>query len=106
MTTETKFTAGPWVARPDESSSCEWEVIKTDARKTSISQDPWFICACMDSADGASAEANAHLIAAAPELYEALELVIGTLSFDREDDFNKEVLRRINAALSKARGEA
>jgi hypothetical protein len=45
-----------------------------------------------------------NVIVAAPELLEACELVIGTLKFDREDEFSKEVIRRLNAAIRKAKG--
>lgn len=69
MSTTSKFTAGPWVARPDKNSSCEWEVVKTEA---SLADGAWFIADVHDGPDGCSSEDNARLIAAAPELYEAL----------------------------------
>lgn len=53
--------------------------------------------------DGNEAEANARLIAAAPELLEALKLAHDYLCGDGwEDD---ERLKPINEALSKAEGE-
>lgn len=97
-----KFTPGPWAARPDENSSCEWEVVKNDPRKTSISQDPWFICLCMDDADGASAKGNAHLIAAAPELYAACQYIVDAA----ENGDEMTAVEMATAALAKARGEA
>lgn len=107
------FTPGPWLYRPHETD--DWGVVRTiptedhrlggvicqahDPRiraRQSLSEhrragtDPW--------------EANARLIAAAPELYEALEAIM------REDDATlSEVNARLEAgraALAKARGEA
>jgi hypothetical protein len=49
-------------------------------------------------------EANARLIAAAPELLEACELVIGSMAVGA-DDFSQEVLRRVRAAVAKAGGK-
>ena len=46
-------------------------------------------------------DANAHLIAAAPDLYAALEMAQLWLSVDGRFD-----MQGINAALAKARGEA
>lgn len=55
--------------------------------------------------------ANAHLIAAAPDLLEALQNMIG--AFDNPivrrklpSDFNKEAIESARAAISKALGEA
>lgn len=52
--------------------------------------------------------ANAHLIAAAPELYEALELAREQCR-KHDEDYHwitpPEVFARIDAALAKARGE-
>ena len=50
-------------------------------------------------------EADAHLMAAAPTMLEALDLAIGSIKCDRQDDVNNEVFRRIARALAKARGE-
>ena len=50
--------------------------------------------------------ANAQLMATAPELVDALELVVGSLRCDRQDDVNAEVLRRVERAIAKSRGEA
>jgi hypothetical protein len=66
------FTPGPWVARPNPSGNGEWEVVKPDDDKD-FADEPWFIAACFDDADGASAEANARLTAAAPDMFEALK---------------------------------
>lgn len=48
--------------------------------------------------------ANARLIVAVQDLLDACELVIGSLSFDREDPFSREVIRRLSAAIAKAKG--
>ncbi len=52
--------------------------------------------------------ANAHLVAAAPELYEALEGAEDILSilFRKSDESAQVLLRRVQSALAKARGEA
>jgi hypothetical protein len=63
-----RFAPGPWVARPDPRENGEWEVVKPDDDKD-FADEPWFIAGCFDDADGASAEANARLIAAAPDLH-------------------------------------
>lgn len=47
-------------------------------------------------------QANAQLIAAAPELYEALEDLIGFLFHGKKD---RQTILRATAALAKARGE-
>lgn len=55
----------------------------------------------IDGITGEELTANAHLIAAAPELYAALEMAQLWLSVDGRFD-----MQGINAALAKARGEA
>lgn len=57
---KTKHTPGPWVTTPEPNRK-EWGV---DA-------GPWGIATCADAPGEGSAEANARLIAAAPELLEA-----------------------------------
>lgn len=46
------------------------------------------------------AEANAHLIAAAPDIYEALEAIINSETITSKDNFNNAL-----EALSKADGK-
>ena len=57
-------------------------------------------------------EANAHLIASSPDLYEALEEVVENyavlvreLNVDEFTKSDREIIERGRAALSKARGE-
>jgi hypothetical protein len=53
-------------------------------------------------------QANAHLIAAAPEMYEALELIYGRLLMsdrDGESRITAEDGKMAELALKKARGE-
>lgn len=79
----TQHTPGPW--RFEEST----KTIRA------VPQNYWL--ATMDSWDGAvDHEANARLIAAAPDLLEALEEMV-------EESINREVKAR--AAIAKARGQ-
>jgi hypothetical protein len=81
-----KFTKGPWKYNP----------------KTSQVYAASQICKIWQFGDG-EGKANAHLIAAAPELYEALELADAALS---GANMNMNVVeRKVKAALAKARGE-
>ena len=51
-------------------------------------------------------EANAHLIAAAPELYECLEGIVSSLQCGAPDALIiREEIKLARAALAKARGE-
>ncbi len=81
---ETKFTPGPWRQQEFESKheSC------------------YLIVNCDDATDllaNCQTEANAHLIAAAPELYEFI--------MDEMPDFRLSVREEAVKLLAKARGE-
>ena len=107
------YTKGPWVASAMD-NGLEWEIKDTH-------MDEYDICECFGSpgfdvrGGDATAEANAHLVAAAPDLYEALkeliarhdELVIALHTFDGElscslSDHDVTVAR---ASLTKAEGK-
>lgn len=96
--TETKFTPGPW------------DVEEMPSGRVTVTAGQFFICG--DENSYGVIDANAHLIAAAPELYEALETAIEEIKHLRklagdngamidDTDFVEGI-----AALSKARGEA
>lgn len=88
MPTEPKWTKGPWRLAPYDSRLI-W-----DARGLCVAD--------LTSPDrlGYSAEADARLIAAAPDLYEALE------AFLQLDDANHQAaIDKARAALARARGE-
>ena len=118
MSMEAKWTKGPWLYRPDEYD--DWGVVRTapDAEGRM-----WRICQARDPAawkdDVLSAhrhagtdpwEANARLIAAAPDLAEALQEAV--------DQYGKPGgpwnvpsdpggwLERARAALARAKGES
>ncbi len=105
---ETKFTPGPWYA-----SDLFVDSVGGNGRPSLE------ICDLHNSLFGKEVPANAHLIAAAPELYEALEetlaviedylswsedaRVMGEMEINAfQSDGRIEVVR---AALAKARGE-
>lgn len=50
--------------------------------------------------------ADAHLIAAAPDLYEALSLLVSQVETYGDPELYKNELDRADAALKKARGDA
>ena len=59
-----------------------------------------------DDLPEAAAQANAHLIAAAPELYEALDGLIGELKDYHVSSSVLDAIETSISALAKARGEA
>lgn len=96
---ETKFTPGPWSVRVD---MYEFHDVVSDTA----------VIACTAGGRGMTKEeyqANAYLIAAAPELYDALEMAEDQLmniaeSGEWPQKFDG-LLSEIHAALCKARGE-
>lgn len=97
----TKFTPAPWVAKRN---SAYWEVSKFDVNGR-------FECGVGDAGSHgpvapskqAEQQANAQLMAAAPEMYELLLLV---LTDDHVyGNMTTDTLNKIYAVLAKARGE-
>lgn len=89
--TEARFTKGPWVkgkwgqlVNPEGKSICVW-----DCGIAIVSRDE-------------EAEANSRIIAAAPDMYEALELAIEIMD---EAGWSRPIQRVCREALAKARGE-
>jgi len=90
---ETKFTPGrwQWVGIGDEI------YVETEHTKYIASLKQY------GYSSEETQEANAHLIAAAPELYEALEKCAEVLQ--NFVGFSHPYIKEANAALAKARGE-
>lgn len=93
-----KFTPGPWSIKaiPDGSEP---------SRKYSQYIVGPNVCDVFYTND--VGRANAHLIAAAPELYEALQAILFAARLDAPDTAAwKELRKSCEDALSKARGES
>ncbi|GLT02830.1 hypothetical protein GCM10007897_42540 [Sphingobium jiangsuense] len=94
------FTPGPW--RVDPNANCDIQT--SDGLLEVAATHPSLLTGGRN--DPARARGNANLIAAAPELYEALSWFIndidGTHTVMLDFDANVE---RARAALAKARGE-
>lgn len=99
--TAPKFTPGPWLLDVGFDGSGDfnqyWQVHDgSDAVVCSTSF-------CM----AGNKEGNAHLIAAAPDLYEALKSCLNFMeNTESELGFSLESADQARAALAKARGEA
>lgn len=98
--TEAKHTQGPWRV-------CNGT---TELPLTICGQDHTTVGAVtFRTMDNGTVGANAHLIAAAPELLEALKGMIqysAKYSVMSQTAKGSEVLRKARAAIAKARGEA
>ena len=97
------FTPGPWRA---ETWDCAPEVNEDGNRFWAIVPETFQYGNLYLSASGWMTEANAHLIAAAPDLLEALENIVR--KFDDAPDFVKGVplkIMKARTAIAKARGE-
>ena len=101
MTKEPKWTKGPWCYEPIQ--GLHW--ISAN-RRTWVST-----IATVPDCDDQNVVANAHLIAAAPELYGSLRNIMdgietGMITIDSPaDEQLAYALRQAKAALSKALGE-
>ena len=91
-----KHTPGPWKANFAISGSVYI-----------FGGDRNFACVFDEWRDEANQEANANLIAAAPDLLEALEELLSMCQ--RQEDFHDDddgcMFERASAAIAKARGE-
>ena len=85
---EEKFTKGEWVVEDSRAIVCDGFKV---AYACSGSNIPFI----------SKVSANAHLIAAAPEMYELLQSIAVTEMMNGDDAFSEQ----INELLSKARGE-
>jgi len=92
---ETKFTPGPWNVDPDYPGD-----IQAGGAEIATAFDTHD--AVTTTADADTAIANAHLIAAAPDLYAALERVLRW----QPNDSASDLVAVAEAALSRARGES
>ena len=97
-----KFTPGPWMVAINEDSDLVWvEDAEVDTICDFYSRD-------RDKDGGISFngfpnyKANAHLVAAAPAMYERLEITLGVLKIDGRF---KVTVGKIEEILFHARGE-
>ena len=102
MAQETKFTPGPWSCFYKHKYD-EWHVSMPVAGSSMRAG------LCDDGIESPNREADAHLIAAAPDMYEALEAAeelhqTGLIAASNE--LIERVATSRRAALSKARGES
>lgn len=90
---EVGFTRGPWFVRFGNIGHVKAE-------------NGALIAKCQRLTSLCNLQANAHLIAAAPDLYEALDACLGLiLSQEMQDGFESQQGHMARAALAKARGE-
>lgn len=95
--TDTKFTPGPWEVK-EEGEKWLW-----------VGPASWVKRICrvvLYNGTEREDKANAHLIAAAPDLYDALERAEYMLrQYGMRPEFYREVASEARSALAKARGE-
>ena len=94
---DTKFTPGPWADWA--SGKRAYNITRAQGTGTIARVGPW--------PDDAVNIANAHLIAAAPELYEALQRAGGILCSEHCEGEQEHTVHcnEFAAVLKKARGE-
>jgi len=122
MTDQPKWTKGPWALLVEQSYRPECTVATIEQAGEDLPYRGMIArlqsAEHIDGIDGAELTANAHLLAAAPDLYAALE-PLDAVATDRAVNApewrNKDTvgvsltigeLRAIRAALAKARGQA
>ena len=105
---ETKFTKGEWLVSDNKINSPVKHIVKMPSSKPTKYNGTMYAClggfSCETQLE--EAEANAHLIAAAPDMYELLEAIsLEARSFVDRGGKATTWLRDAESLLSKARGE-
>jgi hypothetical protein len=100
-----RFTKGPWRVDP-----LNWGDVQDAEGALEIASTSDTVLIGGEKPERDEQKANAHLIAAAPELYELLVCCNDYLSnIPREseggDDYARELMRDVLSGLAKARGE-
>jgi hypothetical protein len=98
-----KHTPGPWQLDFYNRIGEDYVAISA-AKHKALAEVVWRF---KDDEQSPELEANAHLIAAAPELLEALQLASIALAYAEQEKpgLYADIYTQINAALDKARGE-
>lgn len=100
----TQHTPGPWVVcMEDDGDAAVTIFAASQLRDGRIAADEWDDCIALAGLNHNESEANAHLMAAAPDLYEALDALVNEVSTYGSAD--GEIIIAASAALAKARGE-
>ena len=89
----TKHTPGPWNVSPSAKASTLTRVFDETGKLVASANGPGLF-------EGGEAEANARLIAAAPELLEALHVMMKT--FEGLEAIHNDAYRQAKAAIAKA----
>lgn len=98
-----RFTAGPWqIAETVQNKFAPTDMRRVRAINEGLEHGA--VCEVYGIRDGSVAEANALLIAAAPELYDALASLLGAVTGGRVMLTNYPEVDAAFAALKKARG--
>lgn len=91
-----KHTKGPWSVSPDNPKAGEYDIVS----------DEWFIAGTYGGCDEVNGKANAHLIAAAPDLLEAAQSALELLTcveMERVKIRGKAAdIKALKAAIAKA----
>ncbi len=100
-------TPGPWLAAAKPSSVVGWPIVATGNGRsicsvTYVQHSKIDVPVEGDRSFNSESKANAHLIAAAPEMYEALKAVWSYLAF-RDSG---EPFKQVTDALAKAEGRS
>lgn len=104
MTTHSKPTPGPWLrvhSHPDDKHSASIAYIEGGGRRR-----PLEICAVFGCDRDAENSANADLIAAAPELLDALQVMLGHMTGGMDGDWRDcDFMALARAAIARAEGK-
>jgi hypothetical protein len=105
---DTKFTPGPWVAGSVHEDEYGFEVVNVGKGESfsgaAFAEES--ICQVFSMNNEGQFSANAHLVAAAPELYEALDdLLEQCTAEDGDPEDYIAALKRGNEVIAKARGK-
>jgi hypothetical protein len=107
-TNEKKWSEAPWTVAVPESKAERQKLYVRCALRLDGAPAGIAVAHVTSAAGFAERDANAHLIAAAPELYEAVRLAFDVVHAGHralEADCPDIVCRQFHAALAKARGE-